>query len=302
MGYIKSGLRIANAVISLGGSEALRESHEKYQAVYNVYQDLYNTLRSIENQAEQTLNNIGQQVSSLIPYFQKVNNILNSSYHHTFNLNNHEINRASQMIDSFNTSYNDALNVGFGGIAGSATAIGAWTLVSTFGAASTGTAISSLYGVATYNATMAWFGGGALAAGGGGMAVGLTTLSVIAAAPAVIFATYTSYKKADKIDAARKDLKPEIQKVKNMIPMAEERLHALKILEPIIRKQINEYIQQVNDITNILFSSKWKNFKRSCKKIFTKNIFSKNELLLIKRLNQITIDFLTVFEKTYDIQ
>lgn len=45
-------------------------------------------------------------------------------------------------------------------------------IATTFGVASTGTAISALSGAAATNAALAWLGGGALAAGGGGMAAG----------------------------------------------------------------------------------------------------------------------------------
>lgn len=45
--------------------------------------------------------------------------------------------------------------------------------------ASTGTAISSLSGTAATNATLAWLGGGSLAAGGGGVAAGATILAGI---------------------------------------------------------------------------------------------------------------------------
>ena len=45
--------------------------------------------------------------------------------------------------------------------------------------ASTGTAISSLSGAAATNATLAWLGGGSLAAGGGGVAAGATVLAGI---------------------------------------------------------------------------------------------------------------------------
>lgn len=45
-------------------------------------------------------------------------------------------------------------------------------VATTFGVASTGTAISSLSGAAATNAALAWLGGGALASGGGGMAAG----------------------------------------------------------------------------------------------------------------------------------
>lgn len=57
--------------------------------------------------------------------------------------------------------------------AGFATRQAALTLVGLFGAASTGTAISSLGGVAATNATLAALGGGSLASGGGGMALGV---------------------------------------------------------------------------------------------------------------------------------
>lgn len=51
-------------------------------------------------------------------------------------------------------------------------------VATTFGVASTGTAISSLGGAAATNAALAWLGGGALAAGGGGMAAGNALLAL----------------------------------------------------------------------------------------------------------------------------
>jgi len=48
----------------------------------------------------------------------------------------------------------------------------------TFGTASTGTAISTLSGAAASNAALAWLGGGALAAGGGGTAAGSALLAL----------------------------------------------------------------------------------------------------------------------------
>ena len=53
-------------------------------------------------------------------------------------------------------------------------------------AASTGTAISSLSGAAATNATLAWLGGGSLAAGGGGMAAGTVVLAGVAVVPALV--------------------------------------------------------------------------------------------------------------------
>lgn len=51
-------------------------------------------------------------------------------------------------------------------------------IATTFGVASTGTAISTLSGAAATNAALAWLGGGALVAGGGGMAAGNAFLAL----------------------------------------------------------------------------------------------------------------------------
>jgi len=72
--------------------------------------------------------------------------------------------------------------------AGYLMAAGAYGAASLFGVASTGTAISTLAGVAAHNATLAWLGGGALAAGGGGMAAGGLVLGGLALGPALAVA------------------------------------------------------------------------------------------------------------------
>lgn len=69
--------------------------------------------------------------------------------------------------------------LGAGGLAGMAAYGTAGVLGSTAG----GTAIASLSGAAATNATLAWFGGGALSAGGFGMAGGTVILGGIVAGP-----------------------------------------------------------------------------------------------------------------------
>jgi hypothetical protein len=71
-------------------------------------------------------------------------------------------------------------------IAGTAASQGVISLVGLFGTASTGAAISGLSGAAAWNATLAWLGGGSLAAGGGGMALGTIVLGGIAVGPALM--------------------------------------------------------------------------------------------------------------------
>ena len=79
----------------------------------------------------------------------------------------------------------NAKNVGAGvagvGLGVAVVAMGptvAMGVATTFGVASTGTAISALSGAAATNAALAWLGGGALAFGGGGMAAGEAFLAM----------------------------------------------------------------------------------------------------------------------------
>ncbi|MBQ9434045.1 MAG: hypothetical protein IJU26_07505 [Synergistaceae bacterium] len=72
-----------------------------------------------------------------------------------------------------------------GAAAGALTAFGAYSGVMALGTASTGTAIATLSGAAATNATLAFLGGGSLAAGGLGMAGGMAVLGGLVSAPAL---------------------------------------------------------------------------------------------------------------------
>ncbi|ETT45432.1 hypothetical protein BSK66_10070 [Paenibacillus odorifer] len=92
-----------------------------------------------------------------------------------------------QQVEKIESDYKNAVvkNAGKGvagvsaGVAvaalGPTTAMG---IATTFGVASTGTAISALSGAAATNAALAWLGGGALAAGGGGITAGNALLAL----------------------------------------------------------------------------------------------------------------------------
>ena len=69
---------------------------------------------------------------------------------------------------------------------GALVAFGAYGAAQALACASTGTAIASLSGAAATNATLAFFGGGSLAAGGLGMAGGTMVLGGLVAGPALM--------------------------------------------------------------------------------------------------------------------
>ena len=85
-----------------------------------------------------------------------------------------------------------AASLGSGALAGIAAYGGAMM----FASASTGTAIASLSGAAATNATLAWFGGGSLAAGGLGMAGGTAVLGGIVVGPALAVSGFVRDAKA----------------------------------------------------------------------------------------------------------
>lgn len=112
--------------------------------------------------------------------FDKIRNVPSEQKLLYEEIKQHRLNWKEQ-ADKIEKDYNSAVVKSAGvGVSGAAAGIAVVSLgptvamgvATTFGVASTGTAISTLSGVAATNAALAWLGGGALAAGGGGMAAG----------------------------------------------------------------------------------------------------------------------------------
>ncbi len=90
-----------------------------------------------------------------------------------------------------------------GAVGGALTALGAYGAATSFAATSTGTAIAALHGAAATNATLAFFGGGSLAAGGLGMAGGMVVLGGLVAGPALmVMGLITGAKSQEKLENA----------------------------------------------------------------------------------------------------
>jgi hypothetical protein len=151
--------------------------------------------------------------------------------------NQHQTISFNKINNTLTTAY-AAIGTAGGLSAGIGTAVGAWALVSTVGVASTGTFIGTLSGVAATNATLAWFGGGALAAGGGGIAAGITVLGWLFFLPLIVVTGIMSHILADKkIDKLEK----EIVNLQEMIVKTEAKL-----------TQLNSYYDQTMENSNQL--------------------------------------------------
>jgi len=96
----------------------------------------------------------------------------------------------SRQVPGLGKLHVDAVALMGGAVGSAAVSLGTGVGVSAFagavGSASTGTAISALSGVAAENALLAWLGGGSLAAGGGGVALGGLALNFVTLGPALL--------------------------------------------------------------------------------------------------------------------
>lgn len=135
-----------------------------------------------------------------------------------------------------------------GGIVGSAsaaagTSMGVSAVATSYGVASTGAAIAGLSGAAAESATLAFLGGGSLAAGGGGMALGAAALNVVMIGPALLVGGFVT-----KSQGAKAITKAEAYRAKVEVAIAEldetdEKLRA-------VNARVNELSELLTDLTD----------------------------------------------------
>lgn len=137
-------------------------------------------------------------------------------------------------------------------LSGGALSTVAYTVASTFGIASTGTAIATLSGAAATNATLAFLGGGALAAGGGGMVAGATVLGAVAIIP-LVGVSIMNLNKADKIRDKIKELDIQMYTIKKQYKdigsytvLAEAYLSKITTLKEKYSKDMRELVEKMN--------------------------------------------------------
>ena len=151
------------------------------------------------------------------------------------------------------------IGVAAGGAVATLGPTAAMAVATTFGTASTGTAIASLSGAAATNAALAWLGGGTLAAGGGGMSAGSAFLAMagpvgwaiggFAVVGGGAFAAYKNKQAAEKANEAAKQiakhisvLKPKLVQLVNLVEETEELKSGLNITK-MVNTYPNDYLK-----------------------------------------------------------
>ena len=169
------------------------------------------------------------------------------------------------------------------GTAGGFAAAGATTsAVMALGTASTGTAISTLSGVAATNATLAALGGGSLAAGGGGMALGSmvlggATLGVGLLVGGVIF-NVTGSKLSEKADEAYEQAQKTEREVMKILGYFDELSNAAQGFKNALSKVESQYrkrLEILGHVINFSEKSEWSEFTEKEKQV------TENTVLLV---------------------
>ena len=168
-------------------SSARRQAIEKFQEAEKRYESVR---KSVERASVRLFKQRQHATGEVIQYVEDYVNLLANSpkeFDKSVAQYRIEANRFGKTVERLETEGIESTRVaGTAGVAGGAAAVGVATLgptaamavATTFGTASTGTAISALSGVAASNAALAWLGGGAITAGGGGMVAGKALLAL----------------------------------------------------------------------------------------------------------------------------
>ncbi|MBQ9274746.1 MAG: hypothetical protein IJ228_08035 [Succinivibrio sp.] len=123
----------------------------------------------------------------------------------------------------------EAVGTGAGGaLTGGLAALGAYGAVGALATTAGGTAIGSLTGVAATNATLAWLGGGSLAAGGFGMAGGMVALGGIAVAPLLAIGGFWAAAKAEEKLTKAKEYAADVDVAVEKMATLKETLKAIR--------------------------------------------------------------------------
>ncbi|MGJ5674194.1 MAG: hypothetical protein ACR9NN_11385 [Nostochopsis sp.] len=117
-------------------------------------------------------------------------------------------------------------------------------LATSVGVASTGTFIGSLSGAAAWNATLAWLGGGSLAAGGGGMALGSLVLGGITVGPAVLIGGFVLAGEGEKALTKAREYEAEVN-------TAITKIDATKDFMQQVKRRITELRNLLESLNNL---------------------------------------------------
>jgi len=294
-------------LVTFGAHGRVERKITEFEDLKIQYEQLYSEMDSKRNEVDITLKNVIQVKVKAIKSLQKISKVSKNLKGKERDIVHRSFGNQYEMIDfkrieTTITAGQIAMSATKGVSAGVGTALGTWALVTTFGTASTGTAIAGLSGAAATNATLAWFGGGAIAAGGGGIAAGTAVIGGIVAIPALAVLGVFSHLKANK---KINEIESEMYKIIGYIDQMEGNILKMKLIE----ERSNELVITINKAQSV-FESELRKTLRNLNRFFIisklirwlrKNLlrgsyYSKNDLKHISYIGSIAVDFAVMID------
>lgn len=214
------------------------------------------------NKTNETIDELGNKTSTLYDALQNINESFNCirNVPEEYRFNFEKINKIrlnwKEQVEDIEIRYKKAevkqAGKGVAGIGAGVAVVAmgptaAMGIATTFGVASTGTAISTLSGAAATNAALAWLGGGTLAAGGGGMAAGNAFLTM--AGPVGWAIAGVSIVASGLLLFRTKSNKEKLENIFIHISNRDIKTYELAIVE------LNERIERIKNETKLLNSA-----------------------------------------------
>ncbi|MFC4322596.1 hypothetical protein [Litchfieldia salsa] len=251
-------------ILTFGAYGRIEEAMAKYNKVKNRYNAKLRKMKIKSREVDALLETVVQVKVEAIKDLHTFKELTVGNQEKTLNqpkLSDFKI--INQTLANGQLALTAGVGATLGATAGIGTALATWGLVSTLGAASTGTAISALSGAAATNATLAFLGGGSVAAGGGGMIAGTTLLGGMVAIPALValgvFSHFSAKKKIAEIESAINKMQRYMNKMdRNIIQLKVVRKKAKRLIRLISKKskklkyELNIANQMINGEMNKL--------------------------------------------------
>jgi len=288
----------------VGGSGAIRYSGAKDRlstASLN-YHRVLKRVEAAKLQLESRLERLGECADVAFAEVQRANRILEPLNRHSKAAFRVRCDCAEVAVlrrsTDLTSSYSAAKTAAVGTAVGTTLAAGSWTAVSILGTASTGAAIGSLHGAAATNAALAWFGGGSLAAGGGGMLAGKLALVNIVFLPIAVGAGIALNLSATELDSKAQEI--EEASTKNLVLATSLETH---------RHSVAKLIEEMGRDTTILSLAVGRAQKSLFRYGFVSRIFkklrfvirgyyySRNEMTEVEALGRALDKFIARFGK-----
>lgn len=293
-------------IFTFGAHGKVQKAVKSYDEHFEEFKELHAEMEQRRIEVNDVVLNVVEVKKSAVQSLNKIKkitkNLKGKEREFVFsNLSSPQIQTDFQYVQQSLTVANSVLAASKGVGTGLATSTAAYFLVGKFALASTGTAISTLSGAAATNATLAWLGGGSIAAGGGGIAMGTTMLGGLFFIPALvvmgIFSHYSANKKIKEIKEKELELLNAIDKIKqNILSLDIIEQRAIEIAQSILKGEeaFNiEFKKVYKAIYKIPFLSK---FFKMIKKLFGFNYFSMKDVNEIQYLGKIATDFAVLID------